>query len=174
MQFLQEKHARIFSYLQLFSYSQFMYYFVNLLHRYTYNSFRYNDYYESRMRLIDQRYKRHSNVLYRKTKPFRKVCTMILIGPRERATNGGMIDAYRGSRLPRRIRHIIHPRDTKDKRVLCYDPPPCAIDTIQISCTEYCWRCALVSHMRARRPIWNLRYLKCLLNVTWQCKRSMY
>lgn len=112
---------------------------------------RYNDCHKSRMRLIDQRYKRHSNVLCRKTKPFRKVYTMILVGPRERATNGGMIDAYRGSRLPRRIRHIIHPRDTKDKRVLCYYPPSCAIDTIQISCTEYCWRCALVSHMRARR-----------------------
>jgi len=116
------------------------------------------------MCLIDQRYKRHSNVLYRKTKPFRKVYTMILVGPREGATNEGMIDAYRGSRLPRRIRHIIHPRDTKDKRVLCYDPPSYAIDTIQISCTEYCWRCALVRHMR-ERTIWNLRYLKCLLNV---------
>lgn len=90
---------------------------------------------------------------------------MILVDSREHGTNEGMIDAYRGSRLLRRIRHIIHPRDTKDKRVLCYDPPPYAIDTIQISCMEYCQRCALVSHMRERHTIWNLRYLKCLLNV---------
>lgn len=58
--------------------------------------------------------------------------------PLSRARIGEMTDVYRESRLRRRIRYIIHPRDTKDKRVLCYNPLLYVINTIQISCTEHC------------------------------------
>lgn len=39
-----------------------------------------------------------------------------------------MTDVYRESRLRKRIRCIIHPRDAKDKRVLCYNPLSYVID----------------------------------------------
>lgn len=59
-------------------------------------------------------------------------------------------DDRRASWKPITRTHPVYnpPWKHQDKRVLCYDPPIRAIDTIQISCTEYSWRCAVVSHAR--------------------------
>jgi len=122
----------------------------------------------------DRRYESHSNVLCAaRQNPFEKFIrwfSSTLVASAQ--PTGGMTDAYRGSRLRRRIRYIIRPRDTKT-RGFC----------VTILYIRYRYHSDFmhggivddahlsVTRERERRTIRNLRYLKCLLDVHDDARR---